>query len=152
VLGYLSSKNQKRNEAIEYYKKALKYDPNDFETLIEYGHLQEQADHEQSHEAYSRALELFDKFAESMKRENESDGDNEYVFRDKQLRIRIDSKVFELQPELYNNLGVIKNKLGRNLEAQKCFEEALRLANFYVDNKEENLKYKVCYLVLVIKN
>ena len=146
VLGYLSSKNQKRNEAIEYYKKALKFDPNDFETLIEYGHLQEQTDPEQSHEAYTRALDLFEKYSDSMRIENENDGENEYVFRGKQLRIKIDSKIFELQPELYNNLGVIKNKLGRNLEAQTCFEEALRLANFYVENKEENLKYKVLIL------
>lgn len=96
VLGYLYSKNMKRDEAIIYYQKAIRFDLNDFESLIEYAGIQEHHDPDSSLESYEKAL-------------------------------KIAIALEEPEPELYNNIGVLKTKLGKEEGAINDFQTALSI-------------------------
>ena len=74
--GYIKSK-MFRQQAIELYNEAIKYNPNDFESLIEYGNLLLDSDSK-------KCLQLYQSAEEVLKQRGE-----------------------QPQPELYNNLAVM---------------------------------------------
>lgn len=116
ILGYLYLKNSKRSEAIEYYQKSLKFDPNDFETWIEYATLQEHYDPKVSLEAYEKALEVMTQRSPE-----------------------------EIKPELLNNIGVLKMKMERFEESQAAFQKAFEICLRSDEPRMENGQCKVYY-------
>jgi len=119
ILGYLYLKNSKRLEAVEFYQKSLKFDPNDFETWIEYASLQEHYDIKISLEAYEKALEVINQ------RRNDK---NEQIL----------NKMEEIKPELLNNIGVLKMKMEKFEESQTSLQKALEICTKSEEPRIEN--------------
>lgn len=117
-MGYLYLKNGKRLEAIEFYQKSLKFDPNDFETWIEYASLQEHYDIKISLEAYENALDVI------TQRKNKH-------------------KTEEIKPELLNNIGVLKMKLEKYDESLISFQNAHDICSKSEETRMENGHCKV---------
>ena len=130
-MGYLYLKNSKRLEAIEYYQKSLKFDPNDFETWIEYASLQEHYDTKVSLEAYEKALEVI------IQRQNDI-GINEETGQP--------NKVEEIKPELLNNIGVLKMKLERFDDSKESFQKAYDIC---IKSEETRLENGHCRVKLI---
>ena len=125
-MGYLYLKNSKRNEAIEYYQKSLKFDPNDFETWIEYASLQEHYDAKVSLEAYEKALEV-------LTQRNE---------KNEQMNIKAE----EIKPELLNNIGVLKMKMEKYEDSLTIFQKAYDICQKSEEPRMENGQCKVIFI------
>ncbi len=82
-LSYLYSKgivNTSRSECIRNYKKALNYNPEDYECLIEYASMQYDAEPSEALRCYEKALN--------------------FILNNKDIN-------HQIQPEIYNNIGVL---------------------------------------------
>jgi len=86
ILGYLYQKNGKRNESLYYYRLALKFDENDYETWIEYANILETSDEQESLNGYLKALKIMN--------------DNSVT----------------VSPEIHNNIGVLQIRLKKHQE------------------------------------
>ena len=114
-MGYLLTKNGKRQEAIEFYKKALKFDPHEHESWIEYASLQEQFDLSQSLYAYEKALEVLQNIG----------GD--------------------IKPEIYNNIGVLNMRLENYDQALISLNKALEMSLSSDEPRLDNGSAKVIF-------
>ena len=96
-MGYIYFKLNQRKKAFIAYEKALKYDPEDIDTWIEYANVLEGIELQKAMRSYGKALELMKKKAKLREANPASPS-----------ALGADSEAeYKVQPEIYVNIGVL---------------------------------------------
>jgi tetratricopeptide (TPR) repeat protein len=127
-LGLLAAREDKTNEAIEYFQQALRLSPSHLIALNNLGNAyRQQKSWDAARHAFERALEVDGSDAEAnyglaMVSAQQGDTEGAYEHLQRALKTRPD------YPEALNNLGILYLRTQRTNEAVTTFEQCIRVA------------------------
>ncbi len=127
-LGLIATQAGQMEEAVDYFKQALRLSPDHLIALDNLGNAyRQQKRWEEARKAFDRALSTHPhdpeaNYGTAMVYAQNNDNDRAYDYLQKALQFRPD------YPEALNNLGVLYLRTGRRDQAVSSFEECIRVA------------------------
>ncbi len=119
------SRQNKKTEAIELFKRVLELNPKDYEANFEIAALFELSEQKNALVYYETGVKVLQQEIDGRKKDKANLSEEDYV-----------------PPDLYNNIGVLRLEVGKVAEAEESFKKAIKNCSALLALKKDDFRIK----------